>query len=77
MNAVTEKTAAFAAKLYKSKEKVEINNRLIKGLGYDEARDFFQELGNFGYNSDFTYRDNEATDCQKFLRRFIKDCFID
>lgn len=68
----------YAAKVLKSRKPIVVNNALMRGLGYDNTRDFFEELGNWGYNKDFGELPESAdTNVQSYLRAFIRDCFID
>lgn len=64
-------------RLLKSRSPILINNKFIKKiLGYDDMRDFYKDIGDWGYTSDFTYR-NEEYDNQRFLRRFLKETYFD
>lgn len=68
----------YAEKVLKSRKPIVVGNALMKGLGYDSTRDFFEELGNWGYNTDFgRFPDATDTNIQSYLRAFIRDCFID
>ncbi len=60
-------------KIIKSKEKIAIDNKLMKALGLDDARDLFKELGDFGYSTEFTYRGYLTTDVQRFLKAFLRE----
>lgn len=65
------------SKLLKSKRPININNKLIiKILGRDDMRDFYEDIGNWGHVTDFTYR-NETHDNQRFIRRFLKETYLD
>lgn len=56
---------------------IEINNELMKKLGYDNTRDFFAALGNWGHNTDFGYLPERAdTSVQTYIRYFIRS-FLD
>jgi hypothetical protein len=64
-------------RLLKKKEKIVINNKFIKRiLGFDDMRDFYKDVGDWGYCTDFTYR-NEEYDNQRFLRRYLKETYLD
>lgn len=64
-------------KLLKSKKAIVVNNKFIKRiLGFDDMRDFYKEIGDWGYVNDFTYR-TEMYDNQRFLRRFLKETYLD
>ena len=66
------------AKLIKERKPIIVNNKLIKRvLGYDDMRDFAQEIGDWGYVTDFTYRDYQTENRQTFLRRFLRETFLD
>ena len=61
-------------RLIKSKKAININNKLAKMLGFEDMRDFFAEIHEWGYNRDFTYQNTEY-DMQKFLRAFVKETY--
>ena len=63
--------------LYKSKKAINLNNKLIKKiLGFEDMRDFFEEVYTWGHQKDFTYQ-TEIYDSQKFIRSFIKDWYLE
>lgn len=68
---------AYAEKVLKSRKAIVIDNKLMKGLGYEDTRTFFEQMGNWGYNTDFGYLP-EAADLrvQSYLRAFIRS-FLD
>lgn len=68
----------YVQKLLKSKKAIVINDTMMHTLGYDNTRDFFAALGNWGYNSDFG-RFSEATDTsvQSYIRTFLKDQYVE
>lgn len=69
-------TEATIKELLKPKN-IEINQQLMKKLGYDNTRDFFSALGNWGYNTDFGYLPESVdTSVQSFVRQFIRS-FLD
>lgn len=52
---------------------IEIDNSLMRDLGYDSTRDFFYALGNWGHNTDFGTLPSTADDrVQTYLRAFIR-----
>ncbi len=56
---------------------ITIDNGLMKKLGYDNTRDFFAALGNWGYNTDFNTIPASCDDLvQSFVRAFIRT-FLD
>lgn len=58
--------------LLKSRKPIILNTSFIKNvLGYDDMRDFFSDLANWGNNTDFTYQTTQ-NDCNRFLRAFLK-----
>lgn len=59
-------------KLLKSRKSIAITNGLIKALGFDDVRDFTKSLGDYGYTTDFTYRDKHTEDFQTHLRGYLK-----
>lgn len=60
-------------RLLKEKKNIPITQELItKVLGFDDMRDFFSAIGNWGYNSDFTYQDDVTENYNKFVRAFLK-----
>lgn len=64
--------------LLKKKEAIVVNHKLIKKiLGFEDMRDFVESLHDFGYTTDFTYRDYQTENWQKFLRRYLKETFLD
>lgn len=65
------------AELVKSRETIIISTRFIKTLGFDDIRDFFESVHDFGYTTDFTYNDAQTTDFYHFMRRYLKDTFLD
>lgn len=65
-------------KLFLQKHKrIEVNNKLIKLLGYSDMRDFTKELGDWGHGRDFTYLTKRTEDWQTHLRLFIKENFLE
>jgi len=65
-------------KLLKGRKPILVNNAFIKKvLGYDDMRDFARDIGDWGYTTDFTYRDYQTENWQSFLRRFLKETFLD
>lgn len=68
----------YATKVLKTRKAIKIDDALMRGLGYNSTRDFFKELGDWGYCADFG-RFSFATDdkTQSYLRAFLRDCFID
>lgn len=66
------------AALVKSRKAIEVNTRFItKVLRFDDIRDFAQSIGDWGYTSDFTYRDHQTSNWQSFLRRYLKENFLE
>lgn len=66
------------AKLVKSKKAIVVNNGFIKRtLGFDDMRDFARSIGDWGYVTDFTYLDHQTESWQLFLRRYLKEQFLD
>lgn len=65
------------AKFLRENKKVEVNNKLIKLLGYDDIRDFTKALGDWGYTTDFTYNERPTLDWNTHIRLFIKETFLD
>ncbi len=60
-----------------SKKSIAIDNRLMRGLGCDNTRDLFEELGAWGYNTDFGMLAQKCdTDTQAYLRAFLRS-FLD
>ncbi len=60
-------------RIVKDRKAIVINQELINGvLGFDDMRDFFSAIGNWGYHSDFTYMDDVTENMQKFVRAFLK-----
>ena len=65
-------------KVLKAKTAIVVDNRLIKHvLGFDDMRDFVKDIGDWGYTSDFTYCDYQTENWQNFLRRYLKENFLD
>lgn len=63
-------------KLVKSKKAILVNNKFIKRiLGFDDMRDFVKDIGDWGHCTDFTYC-TEEYDWQRFLKRYLKDNFL-
>lgn len=68
----------FARALLNSRATIVIDNNLMRKLGYEDTRKFFEELGNWGYNSDFgKYPPKADVDVQTYLKLFIKENFAD
>lgn len=64
-------------KLVKSKKAIVINQKFItRILGFDDMRDFAESLHDFGYTTDFTYLDYQTESWQSFLRRYLKEGFL-
>lgn len=58
-------------------KKIALDNALMHKLGYDNTRDFFAALGNWGYNTDFnTIAQKCDTDTQAYIRAFVRS-FLD
>lgn len=50
-----------------------LNSRLVKDiLGYDDMRDLFYALGNWGHNTDFTYNERPTENAQAYLMAFLE-----
>lgn len=72
-----EKREKYARKVLASGKAIEVTNALMRGLGYDNTRDFFRELGDWGYGTDFgQFSEAADTNIQSYLRHFIRDTFI-
>lgn len=57
----------------KTNRPIQIDTRLIvRILGYDDMRDFFMALANWGHNTDFTYNEGPTMHPQRYLRAFLK-----
>ena len=70
-------TEKFARRILKTRGAIRINNALMRGLGYDDTRTFFEQLGNWGYNSDFgRFQDAADTRVDSYIRLFIRDNFL-
>lgn len=69
---------AYAKKVLQGGKTIVIDTKLMHGLGFYSTRDFFYDLGQWGYTADFG-RFSMATDdhVQSYLRAFLKDTFID
>lgn len=68
----------YAVKVLKTRKVIPINTALMRGLGYDSTRDFFKDLGDWGYSADFGRFPNATDDkVQSYLRAFIREVFID
>lgn len=63
-------------KFLKENKKIEVNNKLIKMLGYDDVRDFTKALGDWGHCTDFTYNEKPTQDFDTHIRMFIKHLFL-
>lgn len=63
-------------RLIKSKKAVNINNKLVKMLGFDDMRDFFESIHSWGYSRDFTYQTTQD-DMQRFTKAYIRETFLD
>lgn len=64
-------------RLLKSRKPILINNKFIKRiLGFEDMRDFYKAVGDWGHCTDFTYR-NEEYDNQRFIRRFLRETYFD
>jgi hypothetical protein len=63
--------------LLKSRKAIVVDTAFVKTLGFDDMRDFAQSIGDWGYVTDFTYRDNQTENWQLFLRRYLKECFTE
>lgn len=65
-------------RLVKNRKSIVVNNRFIKDiLGFDDMRDFAKSIGDWGYTTDFTYLDYQTQNWQVYLRRYLKENFID
>ncbi len=63
-------------RLLKSKKAIKFNNKLVKLLGFDDMRDFFEDIHSWGHSRDFTYQTTQD-DMQKFIRAYIRENFLD
>lgn len=63
-------------RLLKSKKAININNKLAKMCGFEDMRDFFESIHNWGYSRDFTYQTTEY-DIQRFTRAYLKEVYLD
>jgi hypothetical protein len=60
------------AELVKSKKAILINTKFIKSvLGFDDMRDFAKSIGDWGFATDFTYRNYQLENWQLFLRKIL------
>lgn len=59
-----------------SKAPILINNRFAKVLGFDDMRDLFASIHEWGYSRDFTY-DTKTVDMQRFLRAYLRETYLD
>lgn len=65
-------------RIVESKEAIIINNHFIKRvLGFDDMRDFFQSIGDWGYSHDFTYKDKQTEDFKTFFHEYLKENYLD
>lgn len=70
-------TEKYARKLIASPKAIVITNAVMRGLGYDNTRDFFRELGDWGHVTDFgQFSEAADTNVQSYLRHFIRETFI-
>ena len=64
--------------LVNSKKSIAVDNHFIRDtLGFEDMRDFSESLHSFGYTTDFTYMDHQTNSWQLFIRRYLKDTFLD
>lgn len=64
--------------LVKSRKAISIDNSFIKKvLAFEDMRDFTQSIGDWGYSTDFTYRGYQTENWQAYLRRYLKENFLD
>lgn len=65
-------------RLVKNKKSIVVDQKFIKEvLGFEDMRDFTQSIGDWGYTTDFTYLDHQTESWQLFLRRYLKENFLD
>lgn len=63
----------YVRALLGTRKRIEIDNELMRALGYDSTRDFFKALGDWGYHTDFgTLAARADDDTQTYLRAFIR-----
>lgn len=68
-----EQIEKYVKTLLASKQPIVLDNKLMRGLGYDSTRELFEALGNWGYNTDFGHLpDATDTNVQSYLKQFIK-----
>ncbi len=48
----------------------------INTTTYEEYRDLFEAIHNFGYTTDFTYRDSVTTNQDEFISHFIASHYL-
>jgi len=60
--------------LLRDKKAVKLDGVLIKLLGFEDMRDFFEDINAWGYARNFTY-DPAPSSFQRFLRLYLKENF--
>lgn len=63
-------------RLLKTRKTINLNNKLARTLGYDDMRDLFTSIYQWGNTKDFTYQNTEY-DMQRFLRAYLRETYID
>lgn len=62
--------------LIKSRARIIVSDALIRALDFDDVRDFTKSLGDWGYTTDFTYRDRLTDNFQAHIREYLRS-FLD
>ena len=62
--------------LLSSKKAININHKLVKKiLGFEDMRDFFEAIHQWGYSRDFTYQRTEYN-LQSYLRLWLREEYL-
>lgn len=75
---MTQENLIKLERLLKGRKPILINNKLMRLLECNEdIREFAETLGDWAYTTDFTYKDYQLENWQTFLRRFLKETYLD
>ncbi len=58
-----------------SRKSIAITGLLVRLCGYDDMRNFFADLHQWGYTRDFTY-DSTTESFNRFVRLYLKEMYL-
>jgi hypothetical protein len=59
-----------------SRASIAITGHLISLCGFDDMRDFFESIHQWGYSRDFTY-ETTTENLNRFVRKYLRECYLE